>query len=67
MEPFRPLSHNLHTIRRFNGSDFGEPLISTGVLGAQHLGAVRHLPWLLFVLQVPGRVRWRLLARLQGN
>jgi hypothetical protein len=30
-------------------STFGEPLISTSVSGAQHLGAVRHLPWLLVV------------------
>src|SRR5215469_607894 len=29
--------------------------------------AVKHVPWLLFVLQIPGRVRWLLLGRLQGN
>src|SRR6516162_1274456 len=40
LEPSRPLrsDHSLHKIRSFNGSDFGEPLISTSVLGAQLLG-----------------------------
>src|SRR6516164_244601 len=28
--------------------------------------AVKHVPWLLFVLPVPGGVRWLLLGRLQG-